>query len=33
MIEAGCRGLVEYLRLELADQVPGAPKVEKDSAS
>jgi protein-tyrosine phosphatase len=33
MIEAGCRGLVEHLRLQLADQVAGAPKVEKDSAS
>jgi protein-tyrosine phosphatase len=33
MIEAGCRGLVEHLRLQLADQVAAAPKVRKDSAS
>jgi protein-tyrosine phosphatase len=33
MIEAGCRGLVEHLRLQVADQLTGAPKGKKDSAS
>jgi hypothetical protein len=33
MIEAGCRGLTEHLRLQVADQLTGAPKATKDSAS
>jgi protein-tyrosine phosphatase len=33
MIEAGCRGLNEHLRLEMATQLAEAPKVRKDSAS